>query len=190
MPARLLVDSTNPADLPRWAEIQAFYIDGRYAATAQQIASWHGPKVLINVTGIPEHGGDMLDVETGDATPAAIPAWYDFQLAKGTRNLGVYSNRDNFAECTNALGTRRAARWLATLAGPILHTFDGLPIDACQAFGESITGGHYDLSVVFNDAWHAGGDVDLSSADAAHLAHLVTVAQTDLASVQRFIKTL
>lgn len=185
-----MVDSTTPADMPRWAEIQCFYVDGRFAATQQEIDSWHGPKVLINVTGDPGHGGDMLDVETGDASPGAIPAWFDAQLAKGTRNLGVYSNRDNFAACTAALGTRRAARWLATLAGPILHTFDGIPIDACQCFGESLTGAHYDLSIVFNDSWHAGGDVDISSADAAHLAHLVTSAQQSMIAAQRFIKTL
>lgn len=190
MTARLMGDSTNPAAIPEWVHIKAFYIDGKYAATPQQIASWHGPKVLINVSGIPEHGGDMIDVENGDATPAAIPAWFDFQLARGARNLGVYSDRNQFAECTNAIGTRRAARWLATLDGPIVHTFDGIPIDACQAFGAALTGGAYDLSVVFNEAWHAGGDADLSSADTAQLAHLVTVAQTDLAAVQRFIKTL
>lgn len=190
MTARLMADSTNPAALPEWVHIKAFYIDGKYQATAQQIASWHGPKVLINTSGIPEHGGDMLDVENGDATPEAIPAWFDFQVAKGVRNLGVYSDRDQFQACTIALGVRRAARWLATLAGPIVHTFDGHPITACQAFGASLTGGPYDLSIVFDEAWHAGGDADLSSADAAHLAHLLTVAQTDLAAAQRFVKTL
>lgn len=190
MTARLLTDSTTPAGMPRWADMQAFYVDGQFAATAQQIASWHGPKVLITVTGNPSSDSDMIDVETGDATPDAIPAWYDARHALGVRNLGVYSNRDQFAACTAALGTRRAARWLATLGGPILHTFDGVPIDACQAFGSTLTGGDYDLSIVFNEAWHAGGDADISSADAAHLAHLATVAQTNLAALQRAIKNL
>lgn len=190
MTARLLVDSTVPADMPQWAEIQAFYVDGRFAATAQQIAARRGPKVLITVTGNPASDSDCIDVENGDATPDAIPAWYDARHALGVRNLAVYCSRDKFAACTTALGTRRAARWLATLAGPVLHTYDGTPVDACQAFGENLTGGHYDLSVVFNEAWHAGGDIEISSADAAHLAHLTTIAQTNLNALQRAIKAL
>lgn len=190
MTVRIAVDSTTPADMPRWADMQWFYVDGLYRATPQQIAAWHGPKALITVTGDPSSDSDMIDVENGDATPDAIPGWYDARHALGVRNLAVYCNRDQFAACTAALGNRQAARVLATLGGPILHTFDGIPIDACQAFGEALTGGHYDATFVFNEAWHAGGDTEISSADAARLSHLATVVQTDLAALQRAIKTL
>lgn len=190
MTARTMADSTTVADLPEWVSVKAFYVDGIYAATVQQIDAWKGPKVLINVTGDPGHGGDMLDVETGDATPAAIPAWYDAQAAKGTRYLGVYSNRDNFTACTQALGARPAARWLATLDGTVLHTFDGHPIAACQAFGEALVRAHYDLSLIFDETWHPEGDVEIPSGDLAHIDHLATIAGRNLASLQRFVKSL
>lgn len=190
MTARLMVDSTTPGDMPRWADIQCFYIDGQFAASQAQIDAWRGPKVLINVTGDPAHGGDCLDVESGDATPADIPAWYDHQHTLGTRYLTIYSDRNQFAECTNALAGRAAHRWLATLAGPIITIFDGHPITACQAFGSALTGAHYDLSVAFDQAWHPNGSLQLTGAELAHLENLAGSVAADVAALQRALKTL
>lgn len=156
MPARTMLDSTTPDVLPHWPHVKAFYIDGQYSATAEQIAAWHGPRLLINVTGDPTHGGDMLDVENGDATPASIPAWFDARHAAGIARPGVYSDRDQFGACTQALAGRVAARWLATLDGTIVNRFDGEDLDAVQFAGASELGFNGDVSLIFRDDFCPG----------------------------------
>jgi hypothetical protein len=190
MTARLLADSTNPSGMPDWVSVKAFYINGRYKATPAQIAAWRGPKIRINVTGSPADGGDVLDVESEDATPADIPAWYDAGVARGARYLGVYSDRDQFQACTTALAARPAARWLATLNGELMTTFNGIVLDACQLLGSTLTGENYDLSIIFNDAWHPGYDTDIPNPDIADLAHQAALLQGNVTSLLRTIKRL
>lgn len=190
MTARLMADSTDATALPNWVSVKAFYINGRYAAPPAVIAAWRGPKVLINVTGAPADGGNMIDVENGDATPADIPGWFDYQLAHGGRYLGAYSNRDNFAACTTAIGSRHCHRWLATLDGTVLHTFDGIALDACQAFGARLLRLPIDLSVIFNDAWHPGWDTDIPNPDLAELLRLSAVVLQDAGAVHARLKAL
>lgn len=190
MAARLMADSTVVSDMPEWVSIKAFYINGRFKATEQQIAAWHGAKVKINVTGDPRDGGDMLDVETGDATPDHIPGWFDARLSAGARFLGVYCNRDKFDACTAAIAHRGAHRWLATLDGTLLHTYHGVPVDACQFMGEAQLGLHIDLSVVFNDAWHPGFETEVPNAELAHLLHLSTLAQNAVGRVHAAARRL
>jgi hypothetical protein len=188
--ARLMADSTTPADMPDWVSVKGFYADGQYAASQAQIQAWRGPRALINVTGDPAHGGNTLDVETGDATPADVPAWYDGRLAAGVRWPAVYCDRNKFDAVTAALGSRNAARWLATLDGTLLHTFHGQPLVACQHLGADKSGGNFDLSVVFAGHWLPSWDAEIPSADVAHLARLANITQNDLGRLVAAIRQL
>lgn len=156
MSARLMGDSVTASAMPKWLDIKAFYVNGKFAAPQSVINDWHGPKVLINVNGDAAQGGDALDVEAEDAGPGAIPGWYDDRKAAGAKFLAVYSNRDNFDACTAALDGRPARRWLATLDGTVLYTFHGIALAAVQAFPARFLPSNFDLSIVFDDEWHPG----------------------------------
>jgi hypothetical protein len=190
MAARLMGDSTTPGAVPEWVDVKCFYVDGSFAASAEQIAAWHGPRVMINVTGDPAHGGNVLDVERGDATPDHVAAWFDARLAAGVSWPGVYCNRDQFGAVTANLGHRNAARWLATLDGKIFHTFDGIALAACQFAGAQLTGANFDLSLVFAGHWHPNWDAEIPNPEIANLARLGAIAQTDLGRLVAAIKHL
>lgn len=172
MTARLAADSTDPAKLPDWVSIKCFYINGRYKATPEQIKEWPGPKILINVTGDPADGGDLLDIEPGNAGPAAAPGWYDARKAAGVARPGIYSDRIQFDAITRELAGRPAARVLATLDGTLHRAWNGVQLDACQNLGSAMTGGDYDLWVVFNHLWHPDPPTGLAQEDIKHLKAL------------------
>lgn len=190
MTVRLAADATIVANMPEWVSIKSFYVNGRYAATPAQIAAWKGPRILYNVTGDPKDGGNALDVERYDATPAEIPGWFDPLFAKGERYLAVYCSRNSFDACTTAIGDRRCGRILATGDGTVLHTYQGIALDACQAFFTAITKLGCDLSLVFNENWHPGWNTNIPAPDIAELAHLASVTQTDLGRLMAVIKRL
>lgn len=177
MKARTMGDSITSSAVPSWVDIKCFYVDGKFASPQSVINDWHGPKVLINVTGDPAHGGDMLDVEAEDAGPDAIPHWYDTRHQDGAKYLGVYSNRDNFGACSVAIGTRPARRWLATLDGTVLYAFQGIQLTAVQAFPAKFLPSNFDLSLVFDDQWHPGvlpGRIRDIALELDHTAQLLT----------------
>lgn len=190
MTARLMADSTTPDVMPSWVSVKAFYVDGDYAASTAQIDAWKGPKVLINVTGDPAHGGDCLDVESGDATPADIPGWYDARHADGARYLTAYSNRSQFTACTAAIGDRDCWRWLATLDGTLAHTFDGHPLAACQNLGAAMSGANFDLSVVFADDWHPEPGIRVAVAEKNRLASIALEVSTKSAGLLHDLRAL
>jgi hypothetical protein len=154
---RVMLDSATPEAIPDSAPMVAGYVNGRYAWPK---AAWERfadrPAVRINVTGDPAAGGDALDVETGDATPADAPAWYDARKAAGAKNLAIYCSRDTLPAVNQHMGARRFFRWVATLDGTC-H-IDGHPPlrgpAAVQILGAAAAGVNADISLVYEDAWH------------------------------------
>lgn len=66
------------------------YIDG-YWPDAVALGAAHPGATLIRITTNPAHNdGDMLDVETGDATPAQAPGWVVRRRAAGHQGPLVY----------------------------------------------------------------------------------------------------
>lgn len=152
---RLMLDSTTPAVLPTDVALVAGYIDGKYAWSKDDWARFpHAAQVRINVTG--EHGrGTCLDVETGDATSASAPGWYDSVTWCDSYNRAIYCNRSTAAAVIAAMGKRDFRLWVATLDGSMPQTIDGRRVDAVQFAGASMIGWNADATVVWNNSWHS-----------------------------------
>lgn len=148
----LMFDSVSPELIPADAPMIAGYVNGQFRWTAADWARFpHARQVRINVTGNPADGGDCLDVEQGDATPAQAPIWYDARHAAGVRNLAIYCNRSTLPAVNKAMGTRTFYRWIATLDGTLLVG----KYAAVQFAGASAAGINVDVSAVWNEHWHA-----------------------------------
>ena len=115
----------------RMIDLNPFFIGGyingaitRFVWTRDQWKlfpnSYHGH---INVTGDPQTG-NVLDVETGDATPANVAGWINTRLPATPDPLLVYCNRSNLADViTFRAGTKWHGRvwiWIATLDGTLV----------------------------------------------------------------------
>jgi hypothetical protein len=142
----LMYDSVNPFDIPVDAPAVAGYADGMYVWTT---AGWdrfpNRPRLLITVTGV---DADVLDVETGDATPADAVDWVRTQRQLGFPYPGVY--------CSSSLWPTVKATFAAHNVDPPWYwiaDYDGkpdIPVGALakQYLNAPGSGGHYDLSVI------------------------------------------
>jgi len=160
---RVMRDSTTAADIPHHGtDLVAGYANGRYVWADAEWKRFPGiGHVYIDVNGTDPHGAGVLDVETGDATPAAAVTWVKARLAlKPAYPPVIYCNRSTLTplfSAMNAAGLRIVhdfRLWVATLDGTkTLPDMTG--VTAIQWAGQNLTGGHYDESVVYDDAWHA-----------------------------------
>jgi hypothetical protein len=150
-------DSTTPADIPTSGlQMVAGYADGRYDWTAAGWARFPGiPHVTIDVSGA-DLDADVLDVETGDATPAGAYTWLKGKIARGDPMPVVYCNRSTQPAVEQATRELIHGRdywfWIATLDGTASLP-DMTGVVAVQDKGANLTGGHYDESIVYDDAW-------------------------------------
>jgi len=158
MSFRIMFDSVDPTQIPAHAELVAGYIDGPKSQWPD--AAWTMfPKaelVRINVTGDPSHGGDVLDVERFDASPADAPVWFDARTKAGAGGLTIYCNRDTLPAVHEAMGKRSYFRWIATLDGTLF--IDGYPPlegpAVVQFAGAGAAGRNVDVSLVMSDYFH------------------------------------
>jgi hypothetical protein len=126
------------------------YIDGRFAWTQ---AEWnlfpHAVKVRIAVSSS-INAGDVIDCETGDATPAEAAAWVRMRKAAGLYRPTVYCSRSVIPAVRQATGNLVLGRdydiWCADYTGAA-HTIDG-----CAAVQWTSTD-FYDASLVSDDGW-------------------------------------
>jgi hypothetical protein len=155
---RVMFDSVNPAAIPPGAELVAGYVDG--AASAWPADAWgrfpEAQLVRINVTGDPSHGGNALDVERFDATPAHAPGWFDERERAGETNLTIYCNRSTLPAVDAAMGQRSFFRWVATLDGNLaISGFQPLRGPAVVQFlPASDLGINADMSLVISPYFH------------------------------------
>jgi len=164
MAIRVGRDSTTAADIPlAGLQVVMGYGNGRFAWTPADWARFPATvaRVRIDVNGTDPQACGVLDVESGDATPAQAPAWVKTRKALGAGPHGrtIYTSRSLLAavdETMKAAGLERVTDytlWVATLDGTrTLPSMTG--VVAVQYAGEAQTGGHYDQSAVYDDAWH------------------------------------
>ena len=152
----ILRDSTNPFDIPLdGLDAVAGYGDGPWAWSSEGWARFPAAIVPLSIVIDPAHAGDVLDVERGDATPAACPGWADRFNRPGRRRPTIYCNRETIGAVRQAMAGRPFDWWAATLDGTLTGT-DGAV--AVQWKGAALTGGHYDESTVLDAGW-IGGDM-------------------------------
>lgn len=156
---RTMYDSTTPAAIPAGAQMVAAYIDGKYAWSAEELARFpDATKLGITVTG--NEVTDIIDVETGDATPAHVPGWItDTKRVEHPHRATVYCNRSSLgavkAACQGAGFTlgHDYVLWVATLDGTT-ELADMHGVVAIQDKSAAMLGFHADSSVVVDDTWH------------------------------------
>lgn len=156
---RTMWDSTTAGDIPAAATMVAGYVDAHYAWSAADWAHWRDAGArLVRIAAWPStNAGDVLDVETGNATPLEAPAWVTMRRAAGA-DPTVYCNTSTWPQLLAAfdrLGTARPHWWLAEYAASQARIAQLLALPgvvAVQYADEALTGGHYDLSAVA-DHW-------------------------------------
>jgi hypothetical protein len=160
---RLMRDSTDINDIPiHGTELVAGYVNGNFVASEHDFARFRGiPHVHIDVLGTDPDKAGVLDFEQGNPrTPDSCVKW-----AKRRKELHpgypavIYCDRSHLTPLFNAMNAagmqivRDFRLWVATLDGT-KRLPDMTGVTAVQFAGESMTGGHYDESIVYDDDWH------------------------------------
>jgi hypothetical protein len=152
-------DSIDARGIPVGTPVVAGYGDGLFIWSP----SWwdgsngwdlHPDAVHLVIVVSAAHAGDILDVETGDATPEQVPGWVRAFNRPGRRRPTVYSARSTWPAIVAALegaGLSAAAVdwWAATLDG----TTDVAGAVAVQYRDL----GPWDESVIRDLGWIGGG---------------------------------
>lgn len=160
---RLMRDSTNLKDIPiHGTDLVAGYVNGGFIASEEAFARFRGiPHVHIDVMGTDPDEAGVLDFEKGNpGTPKKCVEWAAKRnkLHPGYPAV-IYCDRSHLTPLFNAMNAAglRVVHdfrlWIATLDGTKTVP-DMTGVTAVQFAGESMTGGHYDESIVYDDAWH------------------------------------
>lgn len=158
---RTMYDSTVADTIPVWADLVAGYIDGPYVwTTAEWARSPAAAHVQISVTASLKQG-DVIDMETGDATPAEAAAWIRARKADGYERPTVYCSLSNVHAIRQATGSLILGKdydiwvgsWTPAFPHQVIAPGPGLPAacPAVQYTNLAIPG--YDLSAVFDAGW-------------------------------------
>jgi hypothetical protein len=148
---RRLYDSVTARDIPSFAQMVAGYVSGPYAWSPADWALFPNAVKVRIATEANVHDGHVLDVETGDATPAQAPEWVVARRAAGV-DPTVYCSLSAWPAVRQAFAAQRVPEphyWIAAYdnvtdipAGAVAHQYIDPPG----------SGGHFDLSVVA-DYW-------------------------------------
>jgi Fibronectin type III domain len=139
------------------AAMVAGYVNGTYAWTD---AEWnlfpHATHVSISVTASANEG-DVLDVESGDATPAQTAGWIKQRKASGYYRPSIYCNLSTVPAVREGTGAYILGQdydiWVADWTGsPHEVTAPGTPTATCSATQYENTD-NYDVSVVYDSGW-------------------------------------
>ena len=161
---RLMRDSTNLNDIPiDGTDLVAGYVNGLFVATKEDFARFHGiPHVHIDVLGTDPQDAGVLDFETGNPpTPDMCVTWAKRRKATFPNHYPPVircdrSHRTPLFNAMNAAGLEIAKDyrlWIITLDGT-KTVADMTGVTAVMFAGETMTGGHYDESIVYDDEWH------------------------------------
>lgn len=145
--AMLMYDSVTAADIPADAPAVAGYMDGRYAWS---LSDWqrfsNALHLVITVAG--DTRGDVLDVETGDATPDQAVNWVRDVRGHGRPYPGVYCNSNLWPTVKATFDAHQVAQpwyWIADYDG--LATIPDGAL-AKQYRNPPTSGGHFDVSAI------------------------------------------
>lgn len=175
-----MADAVTVANLPPGLSLYAGYINGRYE-NAGAILTAHPQAKVVTIDVLGDHPtADILDIETGDASPTSAPSW----IQRGGK--GLYCNSSTWPEVERALanagmGLPPSGYWIAQ--------FDNDPtipqswvLRGC--FAKQYAGGMtaaYDISSV-QDSWpgiDTEEDMPLNDADKQWISENTTQHLTD-----------
>lgn len=141
--SRRMYDAVTVANIPATATMVAGYVDGKYANLTAMRKRFPNAVIVGIAVRASTNDGDVLDIETGDATPAQGPGWVKMRRAAG-KDPSVYCNSSTWPAV-------RAAFKAAKVAEPhywIAH-YDGDPTIPAGAMAKQFhNDGGWDLSSV------------------------------------------
>jgi len=116
---RKMYDSVNPARIPRDAQIVAGYVNGPYKWSDTDWALFPNAIHVGIAVRASFDGGEVLDVEPGDATPAQAPNWVLMRRARGV-DPTIYCNESTWptvVRAFDAAGVVPPHYWIAHYDG-------------------------------------------------------------------------
>jgi peptidoglycan hydrolase-like protein with peptidoglycan-binding domain len=142
-------DAKSIKSLAKPNDLIAYYIDGAFAWTKQEIALFPNNKhVTITVLGNP---ADVADCETGDMTPASAANWVRSQKARGYDRPTVYRSLSMMQDVRQTTGTLIMGRdwdaWVADYDNKTSQVYSG---SVAKQFKNAA---YYDESIVYDDNW-------------------------------------
>ena len=166
---RTMYDAVTAANIPRSAAMVAGYID-KIKLEPWSAADWARFPNAVKVTIVKKastNGGDVLDVEPGDATPAEAPGWVRMRRAAGA-DPTVYCNTSTWPSVRAAFrsaNTPEPHYWLARYDGKAEWDAGWAAAGVvAKQYGGNVPGG-YDLSSVA-DFWPGvDGEDNMPSVD-------------------------
>ena len=170
----ILRDSITASDIPLGGlAAAAGYGDGPWTWSSADWARFDQAGIpVLSIVINAANQGDVLDVETSDATPEECPGWRARFKRPARRAPTFYCNRITWPKIVNALGINAARQcdwWISTLDGTLDVYYgqrgvappSGLRVVAVQWKGSAQTGGHYDESIILDSEW-IGSDMSLT----------------------------
>jgi hypothetical protein len=165
----LMYDSTNPLDIPVDAPAVAGYMDGLYQWSDSAWSRFR-TQLRLDIT-VLGNAADVLDVETGDATPDQAVEWVRSMRAHDYPYPGVYCNSNLWPTVKATFDAHRVDQpwyWIAD--------YDGRPDIPDGAVAKQYqnapgSGGHFDLSVISDEliTYITSGGKRMISQDDANL---------------------
>ncbi|PBC80910.1 hypothetical protein SAMN05428945_4578 [Streptomyces sp. 2224.1] len=147
---RIMFDAVTPSNIPSSATMVAGYVDGDFRNVEEMAKRFpHAKRVSIAVSH--KHKAQVLDVETGAASPEGAVAWCrETMAATPNGELTVYCNASTLPQVRAAFKKHKVTEpnyWVAK--------FDGKPSIPPGAIAKQFQGGvhsPFDKSVVA-DHW-------------------------------------
>jgi hypothetical protein len=151
---RLMGDGIEPAQVPGGFAIYAGYVGGRWPSF-EPLAARYPAALHVSIAVNAAEDARVLDVETGDATPAEAPGWAARQRAAGNPYPVIYCNTSTWPAVQVAFaeqGVPAPLYWVAAYLSqaPNLAALPAIPAGAIAL--QCYDYGGYDLSVVA-DYW-------------------------------------
>lgn len=150
--------AAGPAAIPLTVNIAAYYVDGHLGVETPANLETKFPHAKygwcsIDVTGA-GFGASVRDWENGDKG-GSLEQWVkDHNLHTGKKDAVVYCNVSTIPEVRQLTGTQILGTdyflWIATLDGTLFGPQQYPHVIANQVRGAKLTGGDYDLSLVFD----------------------------------------
>lgn len=133
------------------AQMIAYYVTGQYAWTAAEIGMFPRAAHVTICTSASFNVGDVLDVETGDASPQQTAGWIAMRKAAGLYRPTIYCSKSVVPDVRKGTGRFILGAdydlWVADWDGTAQPDY---PMAVAKQYRHPAG---YDVSAVFDDGW-------------------------------------
>lgn len=142
-------DAKKIKEVIKPGDLVAYYIDGRYAWSTEEIALFpHNTHVTITVLGNP---ADVADCETGDLSPQSAAEWVVRQRHHGYLRPTIYRSLSVMRDIRQSTGNLIMGRdWDSWVADYDNNPASVYPDSAAKQFRST---DDWDMSEVYDDLW-------------------------------------